>query len=422
MSPTRPSSPQGDYSRLESGDYQALDSAESQESESLTPPTEDAESQNGRYSPPNPPNERHQSADTLVEDQSQFYNPSNLSPDNNSLHSTTKWYNHRESRKFLLWTGFNRLVVTIILCILIILTLSGFQGFNHRKPRPLSKSDVRTFNAIILALSLALGFNMASSLKHYGLLLRWSILTKRFLDLQAFDLILGCENLTSVFKLLVLSFPGIDRIPPLKLPFQSPHKPPFWKQKVPWRGARYTWLVCLTWLLINVGAQALVATLSIFWPVDTLDDMPLTGNISVADLETWHKDSFPLQLSSANLYGISASQYPVYNMTDALEGLDTMSSPFVLRGNGYYEYGLVDRNPADMNSDSVASSRTIQAMANCTQFSFNEDDGKIVNGVVEASVRYTSNLHRCLSTDMKPSSTMAKPGIRIILSARSAAK
>jgi hypothetical protein len=240
-------------------------------------------------------------------------NHDQLGGDNKSIAPSVrsvKPYNHRDSRKFLLWTGFNRLCVTLLLCLILALTLRAYEGFDENHPRILGKAETKTFNALMLGLSLALGLNLASSLKHYGLILRWTILTRRYVTLQVFDLILGCENLTNVLKLMIVSIPGIDRV--------AFNKVPLLKEIVWLRprndGSRYTWLVCLLWLLINVGAQTLVATLSIFWPVNPSEIMPLLvhGDISVSDLRAWQVNTsdhqLPLQLSAANAYGIAGSQ------------------------------------------------------------------------------------------------------------------
>ncbi|KAF2258962.1 hypothetical protein CC78DRAFT_621407 [Lojkania enalia] len=350
-----------------------LERRESEDCTDASLPFKHPQHGNASYSLLSNAEQLRQSGTTKIESQQSQEHPESTTSDTISTHSTIKNYNHRESRKFLLWTGFNRFCVTLFLCLFIGLTLRAYEGLNKPHTRALSKSDVRIFNAIILGLSLALGLNLASSLKHYGLLLRWSILTRRYVSLQAFDLILGCENLTNVFKLMVISFPGVHKIPSIRFPP--------WRQKTRWRGAKFTWLICLAWLLLNVGAQTLVATLSIFWPTDTLDAMPLTGNVSISNIMAWQADSFPLQLSSANLYGLSGSLYPVFAKGNPNEISSQKDDISIVRGDGYYEYSFLDK---DLNN--VASSRTVQARAACIQFSFGEDEGKRINGMVEASL------------------------------------
>jgi hypothetical protein len=175
-----------------------------------------------------------------------------------------------------------RFSVTLMFCILIGLSLKAYEGFTH--PIVISRTDVRIFNALMLGLSLGLGLNLASSLKRYAVILRWSLLTKRYVSLEVFDLILGLETLTKVGKLMIISLPGIRKVRFLrKLP---------WFREARDDGTRFTWIICLTWILINIGAQVLVAALSLFWPVDPSDSTPLLtyGNVTVSDLMNWKID------------------------------------------------------------------------------------------------------------------------------------
>ena len=73
----------------------------------------------------------------------------------------------------------------------------------------LSTADVRMFNAVTIAISICLGLNLLSSLKRYAMILRWSILTKSYVSMEVFDLILGIEELTNVVKLMRLSLPSL---------------------------------------------------------------------------------------------------------------------------------------------------------------------------------------------------------------------
>ena len=185
--------------------------------------------------------------------------------DNRSLISVAKKYDHHESRKFVAKTGFARFFVTVLFCVLIGFSLKAYEGFSH--PRILSQVENRFFNALMLGLSLGLGLNLASSLKRYAVILRWSILTKRYISLEVFDLILGVETLTKCGKLMIISLPGLRKIKFLsKLP---------WFREARDDGTRFTWIACAIWLIINIGAQVLVATLSLFWPVDPSDAIPL---------------------------------------------------------------------------------------------------------------------------------------------------
>ncbi|KAF2189449.1 hypothetical protein K469DRAFT_658287 [Zopfia rhizophila CBS 207.26] len=296
--------------------------------------------------------------------------------DNVSLLSTAKMYDHHESRKFLFKTGFVRLFVTLFFCLLIGLSLKAYEGFST--PRIIGKRKVRVFNALMLGLSLGLGLNLASSLKRYAVILRWSILTKRYVSLEVFDLILGCETLTKVGKLMIISIPGISKVSFLR--------------RLPWfresrdDGTRFTWIVCFVWLTLNIGAQVLVATLSLFWPVDPSDATPLLthGTVRISDLATWKIDAphagNASALAAANAYGNQALAYPVIRVGDEPDRSNG-SRTTIYKGDGYWEYRFLNRNPDRPYTNYFVSDRTVQASASCTQLETSGDleevDGRL---------------------------------------------
>ncbi|KAF2472249.1 uncharacterized protein BDR25DRAFT_324690 [Lindgomyces ingoldianus] len=225
----------------------------------------------------------------------------------------------------------------------------------------------------MLGLSLGLGLNLASSLKRYAVILRWSLLTKRYVSLEVFDLILGLETLTKVGKLMVISLPGVRRIKFL--------------QKLPWfreardDGTKLTWIVCLIWLLVNIGAQVLVATLSLFWPVDPSDAIPLLtyGNVMISDLATWkvdppYIDSNGSALAAANTYGLEASEYRIYPANGSENAQSYLDRNAMYRGDDYYEYRFLNRNPEHLYTNYMVSSRVIQSRATCKQLAL---DGEL---------------------------------------------
>ncbi|ORY13707.1 hypothetical protein BCR34DRAFT_623663 [Clohesyomyces aquaticus] len=221
----------------------------------------------------------------------------------------------------------------------------------------------------MLGLSLGLGLNLASSLKRYAVILRWSLLTKRFVSLEVFDLILGLETLTKVGKLMIISLPRIRKSKMLrKLP---------WFREARDDGSRLTWIVCLVWLLVNIGAQVLVATLSLFWPVDTSDRIPLLtrGDVLISDLASWKLDSpggeNASALASANTFGVQG----VYDILPADSGhdhrQDNTTKNVIYQGDGYYEYRFLNRNP-NVPSVYLVSERVIQVRASCQQLTLDE--------------------------------------------------
>jgi hypothetical protein len=284
--------------------------------------------------------------------------------DTRSLLSVAKKYDHHDSRKFLIKTGSYRFSITLFFCIFIAISLKAYEGF--KTPRVISKEEVRIFNAIMIGLSLGLGLNLASSLKRYAVILRWSLLTKRYVSLEVFDLILGLETLTKVGKLMIISIPGIRKVRFLR------NWP--WFRDARDDGTRLTWIVCLIWIIINIGAQVLVAALSLFWPVDPSDAIPMLtyGNVSVSDLTTWTVDPSNIDWNASSLqaawsYGNEATAYPVFNLSESQNDLSSLAGTPLYKGDGFYEYRFLSRNPDHLYTNYVVSTRKVQARASCEQ-------------------------------------------------------
>jgi hypothetical protein len=66
----------------------------------------------------------------------------------------------------------------------------------------ISVPERRVFNALTTGVSLLLGVNLAASLRSYSKLLRWRILAICYRPLETFDLVMGCDSLMNVMKLL----------------------------------------------------------------------------------------------------------------------------------------------------------------------------------------------------------------------------
>jgi hypothetical protein len=184
-----------------------------------------------------------------------------------------------------------------------------------------------------------------------------------------FDLILGCEDLSNVFKLMMISVPGAGRIPQLTKGWKLFEKN-FIVRNAQKDSPKYTWLVCLIWLLINVGAQILVATLSIFWNMDVNGTIMVRGAVSISDLQTFQDGSKGSQAFSANAYGISGAMYPTINHTASEDIAAAESGIGIISKDNYYEYTFVNRNPDDPRLAFAPSTRTIQSSAKCEEFRF----------------------------------------------------
>lgn len=297
---------------------------------------------------------------------------STFDSDTRSLLSA-KHYDHHESRKFILKTGAYRFMITLGFSIAIGLCLKTYEGFS--KPLIMSRIQVRYFNAIMLGLSLGLGLNLASSLKRYAVILRWYLLTRRYVSLEVFDLILGLETLTKVGKLMIISLPGIRKVKFLN--------------KLPWfREARdddvpnFMWIGCALWILLNIAAQVLVAALSLFWPVDPSDAVPLMtyGNVTVANLQKWSSNvggegwANLTYMEAASSAGMEASVYPEFPLNEKSR-TDLSSLPgtplYHDNGTGVYEYRFYNRNPAHQFESYIVSERKIRATASCQELKLN---------------------------------------------------
>lgn len=303
------------------------------------------------------------------------YSSSTFDADTRSLISHAKRYDHHESRKFLFKTGAYRFLITLGFSILIGLSLKAYEGFG--KPFIMNKTQVRIFNSLMLGLSLGLGLNLASSLKRYAVILRWYLLTRRYVSLEVFDLILGLETLTKVGKLMVISLPGVRRI---KLLRRLP-----WFSEARDDGTRFTWLACLIWILINIGAQILVAALSLFWPVDPSDNALLTwGTVAVANLDVWTNETPSAQtwwtnatsMEAAWVAGMEAIVYRDFSPNETQNDLSSLPGTPLYKGDGYYEYKFYNRDPLHSYTNYVISSRSVRARASCVQA---ETKGEYVN-------------------------------------------
>ncbi|KZM18454.1 uncharacterized protein EKO05_0001303 [Ascochyta rabiei] len=288
-----------------------------------------------------------------------------------SRHHHVKHFDHSEARKYLFKTGGYKLLVTIFFSALMCIALKAWEGFNGHIV--LSKKDVRVFNSLMIGLSLCLGLNLLASLQNYAGILRWSLLSRRYVSLEAFDLMLGLERLSNVVKLMVISLPLVRRRKYLRK-FS-------WFKDVRQDDTKWTWLVCLIWLAINVGSQVLVAVSSLFYPMDTSDFPLLTyGDVTVADLTRWtagnETKSNATALEAAWMYGMEAIVYPEFAPNDTQKDLSGLAgTPLYKLDNGSDEYRFFNRNPNHPYSDYILSNRSISTTTTCVTV---EVGGKIV--------------------------------------------
>ena len=298
-----------------------------------------------------------------------------------------KHFDHNEARKYLFKVGGLKLLVTIFFSALMCIALKAWEGF--RGPVVLSKTDIRIFNSLMIGLSLCLGLNLLASLQNYAGILRWSLLSRRYVSLESFDLILGLERLSNVVKLMFTSLPLVRRRKYLRR-FG-------WFKDVRQDDTNWTWLVCLIWLGINVGSQVLVAVSSLFYPMDTSKFPLLTdGSVTVADLTRWQpglesdgSTDIALDREAAWMYGMEAIAYPDFTSNNTQTDLSVLAgTPSYRLDNGSYEYRFFNRNPVHQFSDYLLSNRSILATATCIEL---DVDGGVNNSTDEDGLHFFVN-------------------------------
>lgn len=97
----------------------------------------------------------------------------------------------------LLFKGFIKWFITVALMAV----MGSIMYYYSTHIRPMTDQDKQTYNFLIVGLSLALGMNLASSLKQMAVDVRWWILSLTRRNLREVDLILHLDGLTEVTKL-----------------------------------------------------------------------------------------------------------------------------------------------------------------------------------------------------------------------------
>lgn len=296
-----------------------------------------------------------------------------------SHHHHVKRFDHNEARKHLLLTGLSKLLITIFFSAAICVALKSWEGWT--RPVVLSNIDVRIFNSLTIGLSICLGLNILASLKHYASTFRWSFLTRRYVSLEVFDLILHLSSLAKVTKLMIISSPGFRGRTWLRR-FR-------WFKDVRDDGTKWMWLGCLIWLSINIGSQILVALLSLFWPMSN-SEIPLLvrGAVTVADMSVWHKNNtdFVLaegrmanetSLEAAWMYGMEAMVYPESTLDNLQDDLSGLPGTPIYNATDFYLYRFYNRDSAHQYTNYLASSRNVSAITKCEQLEL-EGNGTVV--------------------------------------------
>lgn len=252
-------------------------------------------------------------------------------------HGTARNYEHKNQRQRLWRLTIGEFLLTIILCVVYFGIL-----YAYSKSLLITVAQRRIFNALTTGVSLLLGVNLAASLRSYAKLIRWRMLAQAYRPLGTFDLIMGCDSLMNVIKLLWKSRSRRSRF----LPSQ-------------------TQVFCLLWLLINLAITVLVGMIGLTYNLDVNSnyDMLQKGDVSVVDLNALLNANFVGDLGYIQTWGAKG-----FSPTDSLDHDDLLQSgAFGSDGNGYSVYFFRDTNPNDPTL-SVVTTRYVSNMAACDGF------------------------------------------------------
>ncbi len=111
--------------------------------------------------------------------------------------STIRRYDKRHQRHRLWQVTIGEFFLTLILCITYFVIL-----YKYSHKTTMSNIERRTFNALVTTNALLLGVNLSASLRSYAKMLRWRMLSVSYRPLATFDLVMGCDSLINVIKLL----------------------------------------------------------------------------------------------------------------------------------------------------------------------------------------------------------------------------
>lgn len=252
--------------------------------------------------------------------------------------STTREYKHKKQRNRLLRLTIGEWFNTLVLCIIYFGIL-----YAYSKKETISVPQRRVFNALTTGNSLLLGVNLAASLRSYAKLLRWRMLAICYRPLETFDLVMGCDSLMNVIKLL-------------------------WKA----RNHKYKWLpsrtqiLCALWLFVHLAITILVGIIGLNYNLDTSNDFVLLkkGSISIVDLNALSTGDYLSDLSGVQSWGVRGAVSDALDWDDDLEFTNSYFSTF----DGQTLYYFQDQSASDPTQVGVTA-RYIETNAYCTAYS-----------------------------------------------------
>ncbi|KAI9793457.1 MAG: hypothetical protein M1833_000743 [Piccolia ochrophora] len=187
----------------------------------------------------------------------------------------------------MLWRGLVRWLITAVFLGIAAVILKCFQ-----RQVVIDSTGKQWFNTLITATSLVLGLNIVASLKEMAGNMRWKILSIRSHSLREVDLILGCDSLTTVTKLLWINLGLFASAAKLRLTAFSrkselPSSRYEEKATIPDHQRPHFGSVFMysSWLFINLALQAVVALLGLTYNIDDAPPaLPRTGPIQLTYL------------------------------------------------------------------------------------------------------------------------------------------
>jgi len=298
---------------------------------------------------------RHSSFSTLKERVHGSITPSlhNLLEKDTPENASSREYRYKTQRRRLLRLTIGEWFNTLALCAIY---FSILYAYSHRQA--ISVPQRREFNALTTGVSLVLGVNLAASLRSYAKLLRWRMLAACYRPLETFDLVMGCDSLINVFKLLYKA-----------------------------KNQRYkhlpsrTQIFCVLWLLVHLAVTVLVGIIGLNYNLETSPYQVLIrkGSVNILDLNSlWREQGGAADLTDLydiHLKGLAGANGYEYNLTKLeddfssyiTEEFDGAQGDYFGDFAGHTVYYFQDLNSEDL-SEVAISTRHIESQARCTAF------------------------------------------------------
>ena len=173
------------------------------------------------------------------------------------------------------------------------------------------------------------------------------MLASTYRSLVKFDLILGCDSLWNVVKLL-----KHERSPKNWLPINTMAQ-----------------VYCLMWLIVQAGIALCVGIIGLTYNLDVSSTIVFTqtGNTSVINLPTLSSGAWLNDLAAINTWGVRGDYTDAYESPDLLYSDFGGSGSYLTTDQGHTRYYFVDI-AADDQTETDVSYRYIDATASCISF------------------------------------------------------